>query len=242
MTADARKAKAAAGLLEYENDGYRRYLGTRDQLIAAGLAKDGEFPGDPASGRATDHTFTSDDGRHIFIKLRSRLKGLFSVGIGPTKADLAATKAQQQRDRDTKQEAEAKQERADAEKKMASVPRNAAQYKTRVAASCEAVITAFVRRALVGKDSPQDEFKGLDRFADVCMDGMFGELGGYRLDDASLAAFDEAVEDIIEVIRDGTVRLDRRRHQYVLTELRAEVAQADPGFGRFMTTVTGQRA
>jgi len=82
------KSTAAANLLEYENEWRKDYSGTKNQLIAAGLALDGDFPGDPANGRVTANTFERD-GRRISIRVRSRMASplTYWLSIQPTVAD-----------------------------------------------------------------------------------------------------------------------------------------------------------
>ncbi len=67
------KGITARDLLRKEDDrGTRFFSGTRDELIAAGLVRDGDFPGDPACGRYTSHTFHRD-GRRVYLRIRSRV-------------------------------------------------------------------------------------------------------------------------------------------------------------------------
>lgn len=57
----------------FNGDDAMRYRGTRAELVAAGLLRDGDFPGDEQSGRKANHTFTRE-GRHFHIRYSSRLE------------------------------------------------------------------------------------------------------------------------------------------------------------------------
>jgi hypothetical protein len=62
----------APKLLRKRIDGELYYSGTRDELIGAGVARDGDFPGDPSSGCHTTHAFKRD-GRRVSISVHSRV-------------------------------------------------------------------------------------------------------------------------------------------------------------------------
>jgi hypothetical protein len=62
----------APKLLRKRIDGELYYSGTRDELIGAGVARDGDFPGDPSSGCHTTHAFKRDR-RRVSISVHSRV-------------------------------------------------------------------------------------------------------------------------------------------------------------------------
>ena len=74
MAIRKRTTATTASELQFGGEGgHAYYCGTRNQLIAAQIVRDGDFPGDPQSGRRSDHTFRRD-GRRISIRFSSRLE------------------------------------------------------------------------------------------------------------------------------------------------------------------------
>jgi hypothetical protein len=70
---------AARRLLVREDDWRRDYSGTRAQIIEAGLAFDGQFPGDAACPGRTAFTFKRDT-RSVTVRVRR--PGVFWVRVG----------------------------------------------------------------------------------------------------------------------------------------------------------------
>src|SRR5690349_998292 len=107
MDERATSARRAKALLQWDSENEAGYVGTRTQLIDAGLARPGDFPGDPESGRVTSHTFTRD-GKRVAIHIKSKVARpmTFTLWIGETNA--------QRHERKTKEENAEKRKAADA--------------------------------------------------------------------------------------------------------------------------------
>ena len=67
LSADEKRARALARSLVLRERGRGEFAGTREQLIAAGLAQPGDFPGDPECPCKVRHSFERDD-RHFQVR------------------------------------------------------------------------------------------------------------------------------------------------------------------------------
>ncbi len=79
-------------LLQQESDSHLGYSGTRAQLIAAGLARDGDFPGDPGAP-VTSHTVRRDDTR-MHISIHSRMVNPVTYWVRLSKKRISERKAE----------------------------------------------------------------------------------------------------------------------------------------------------
>jgi hypothetical protein len=224
------QSKVRQALLQWENEHGALYIGTRTQLIDAGLAQPGDFPGDPGSGRVTDHTFERD-GRRIRITFKSRRAGsppTFALRIRETIRQQNARYRKEVAERDC---AAALAAREKAESALGEMPHSADQYRDRAARVVSNAIKDLLRPIVMGSSST-------DAFAQL----VFPHTGGYSFASDALAEFDEAIEDVIAVLRAGTVRLDRQARRQQIQAVRATAARGDPSFARFLTRATGDNA
>jgi hypothetical protein len=197
------------------------YCGTPEQLIAAGLVEPGAFPGDPGRNK-TSQTDRYEDGRR---------RRIVKCGGGNYRVNLTASKAERQQiervriaDRLAKQKDAAAAALGAAEAQIAKLPRNSAQYLRNVALLLKAISSGFIRPLLLGQDTP------FSRMAT-------GSLGGYKVDAASLEAFDDAMSEALEALQNARAFQDRGRRDAIVTKVRAGAAKADPAFQLLLSTV-----
>lgn len=81
---------AARRLLVRQDDWRRDYSGTRAQIIEAGLAAQGQFPGDTACPNRTAFTFRRDT-RSVTVRVRA--PGVFWVRVGQSAEEKRARRA-----------------------------------------------------------------------------------------------------------------------------------------------------
>ena len=219
-------AIAVERLLEYEGFNRKEYGGIRTELIAAGLANEGDFPGDPACKRVSENTFKRA-GRRISIRVRSRHLGTYKVSDFENEHEREARcERESAAERDTTAAAAAAAA-AEATKALAKIPGNPEVYRRRVRRTFEGIMNNVVRPSLTGVPCKNTE----NLFSLIYGD----DLGGYAIDRASLEEFDEAIQDATAALQNATVRVNRVQQQSRLLELRGTVAKADPAFGRFLT-------
>jgi hypothetical protein len=212
---------SAKRLLSKNRDHSWHYSGTRSELIAAELARDGDFPGDPG-GPIYSRVIKRDD-RRAYISIHSRVANPITFWLVVDKTPISVAKAEATRKRD-EQNAERRQWRAqrrDTSRKaaeevgsrvaaqLAKLPSSPAEYRERVVYIMRAA-ASHLRGALVGRGH------------------VFGEVSdkhityGYRVDSESLGAFDEAVNDAIEALRSARVIADARSRDAFVLNIRDE--------------------
>jgi hypothetical protein len=86
------KRITAQRLLRSEDAREWRYAGTRDELIAAGLALDGDFPGDPGA-TIYSHTIKRDD-RRTHMSIHSRMANPITFWLVASKEPISVAKAE----------------------------------------------------------------------------------------------------------------------------------------------------
>ncbi len=227
---------SAQSLLDCDWDDRWRYSGTREQLIAAELARDGDFPGDQ-DAPACSHTIKRDD-RLMYISVHSRVADPITFWLIIFKKAISLAKAEAKRGRDEQKAARAARraewrnvDRKDAEEaqrriaaRIAKLPSSPTEYRDRVAFALR-VAASHVRAALVGQGHV---FGGVnDKYV----------TDGYRIDSESLSAFDEAIDEAIGVLRSARAIPDKRSRDAFVMEIRGEEAKKDRRFGSFMRQI-----
>jgi hypothetical protein len=231
-------------LLRSEDEWQWRYSGTRSELIAAGLARDGDFPGDPGAP-VCSHTIKRDD-RHVHISVHSRIvdPNTFWLVVSKTPISVAKAEAKRQRDQENaerrtwpamrreaaRKEAEEVASRIAAQ--LALLPSSPGEYRERVVHAM-LVAASHVRDALCGQGHV---------FGDVDLalrrHGRSGNnkfvMHGYRVDSEALREFDEVVHDAVSVLRSARVISDAKSRDAFVFKVRAEEAKVDRNFGSFM--------
>lgn len=226
----ARKRITAQSLLRETCGETTRYSGTRAELIEARLAREGDFPGDP--GAPITSCTMRRDGQRSYIRIRSRLANPMTFWVENTPLEAIRLEKEQFRKeiceetaaRAVERRHEAAAAQAHAHAAIAKLPKNASEYLERVVAAFYVAVN-IVRPTLIGNGSP------LGGIRDDCI------TDGYRLDADSLAAFEEAIEEAIEVLRSARVLANREGRNAAVTAIRAKAAKADSQFSRFMRRV-----
>jgi hypothetical protein len=120
-TSPGRSERALAEALEIPHDRYyKTYRGTRTELIAAGLALAGQFPGDPGCPSVSVHTFHRD-GRTVTVRRNPSNK--YRIYLTCSEKERRAERAAEDRAEEVKKVAKAVSE---ADEKIARLPRSAA--------------------------------------------------------------------------------------------------------------------
>jgi len=209
-----------ADLLRRTAETELHYCGTRSELIAAGLARRGDFPGDhPKAGR-TRRIFERD-GRKYQIRLASRTAPLPTFWEPPTYWLQIGKTSDQFHEHTAHVRAKVAEGLAEAEVTISKWPGNADQYRNKMAAALRAAVQLCVRPALTGNESA------------FLPDGT----GGYRIDSESLREFDEAIEQAVAVLYTARAPLSEQKRRFAAASIRAQARKSDPDFQDFMRTI-----
>ena len=203
------------------------YSGSQEQLIAAGLVREADFPAAPAMSR----TFVRDD-RRMALMVAARLAGPMTFRLYVDEGTISEAKARhlewereyelKQRARAAKQREEAERAQAAAAAAVAEIPTSAAEYVDRAVRAFYHTVRTHLRPALTGEFSEWMRLLGLH------------DLAGYQLDADSLAAFDEAIDDAAETLRSARAIVSKKSRQAAIVGIRGKAAREDLEFGSFM--------
>jgi hypothetical protein len=234
---------SAKRLLSKDAERSWHYSGTREELIAAGLARDGDFPGDPGAPICS-HTIERDD-RHSHIRIHSRVvnPNTFWVVVSKTPVSVAKAEAKRQRDEENVERrtwpakrreaalAQAEEVGSRIATQLAKLPSSPGEYRERVVHALR-VAVSHIYTALCGKGyvlgdisvTLRETGDGSDKFV----------MHGYRVDSRALREFNEAVEDVVAVLRSARVISDAKSRADFVLNVRAGEAKDDREFSSFM--------
>lgn len=187
------------------------FIGTREELVASGLVRGERLPGAPGMPSLSATFYGGElvrrgarkpkDEHYLRIQRLGRGRYLVSRGLS----------AQQRERRQARADAAFELERArlDAQEALERLPASVEQYRER----CLGELKAHLAYLRGGRLDPNE----------------YGVLqcGGYRYDEESLDAFDDAVSELIGILRRGHIRHSRARHDAVVHDIQARVARAD---------------
>ena len=187
------------------------YTGTAEALIAAGLVLASQLPGAAGMPKVSAAFYRGElmrRGRRKpqdenYLRVRRLGGGLFCVARGLCAEQRAARQA--------KVDAIFELERAQKEavEAMNLVPTSVANYRERCILELRGHL-AYFRETRLGTNE-----LGARRRA------------GFAFDEQSLEAFDDAIADLLAVLRNGSICFDRSQHSAVVVGIKTKVAKAD---------------
>lgn len=206
------------------------YLGTKDQLIAAGLAKEGQFPGDPGGNKvmASFDEYGSPLRRQprggyvagsIHIQRASRGRFCVSVTLPEDEGKRRSAAAHVER--------EARLERKKAEESAKTDVRLMESLLDLMPKTHEAFLKAAV-------DDLSQLINGY--FTTYMVDGA--NRGGFCFSRETHDEFYEAATDLLTLVERGSSFYDPIARTRRLIEARAKVARLDAPFQRFLQSVS----
>lgn len=209
----------------------RLHKGTKQQFIQAGLAKDGQFPGDPG-GRKGCASFQADGrpckagdptGRWQVRIKKAGNKGMFTLMIRAPKRKQPADPVPAARVHDG-----------------AAVPECGKQVMLRAATHAfhlaKARATAQPTSASAFRDAMADAvWRSLQTTKAILFGGK--HASGFRFCDAE--AFDDAASELFWALKESDVTFNAVRREQPVALARSRLAAADAGFQRFLQAVSG---
>lgn len=204
----------AQALLRGTNSSWDEYVGSAEQLIAAGLVLPSQFPGEPGRGkysasyRLDGCPALHQGGTPAALTVRRLSAKNFHVKVRASKAE-AFRRRHAEIEKDAidlrrRQAAEAMRrakERADRD--LAAIPSSHEDYRSRQ-------ITNFCMLLSIHRQYMQPT-----------------KFNGYSFDDATLRRFDKAAKELIAILEEGSTRFHAGRHTAAIAEIRAKVAKSD---------------
>ncbi len=88
------------------------------------------------------------------------------------------------------------------------------------------IVDDLIRPALLAEESPLAQLFGIDMG------------GGYRMDFESLSAFDDAIAEAVDVLREARPRVDCKARNSAEAKIRAKAARADVEFAAFVQSIS----
>lgn len=224
-------ASDPATLLAKSNWQGKLFKGTKDQLIQAGLATDGQFPGDPGARKGlasynadgTPRQIGANRGDwHIQIK-KAGNKGLFTLLISAPKSQRAYSAP------------------------AVRVHDGAAVEDCGNSIILRAATHAFHRAKARATEQPTSASAFRDAMADAVWRSLqttrtmlFGgkHPSGFSFCDAE--AFDDAASELFWALKEGDVTFSAERREQPVAVARSRLAASDTAFQRFLASLTLQ--
>lgn len=173
------------------------WQGTKQQLHAQGIQRDGPWPGEPGG---KDHRCGATDNRGYKVNVKrysSIWPGVFVVSI-----EIPYEVRKREYDRSTSDE-KAREIRRD----LAAMPKSANDFRSDLITEMRSTL-----RFLINWNSKVSKYHG------------------FSLAEGVMEQVDEALDGVIEVLRDAPVKFDGALHAEVEQRYRAELALADSAF------------
>jgi hypothetical protein len=187
------------------------FVGTREELLAHGLIQQGQLPGSPGLpslsatfyGGALVRKGSRKPKDEHYVRVQRLGNGRYLVARGLSAA--------QREERQARADAlfELERARLEADEALRAVPESVAGFRERCIAELKGHM-AYLRLSRLDAN----EYGAL-------------RCGGYRYDQETLEAFDDAVAELLSVLRSGAIRFDAGKHAEVRASIQVRVAKAD---------------
>jgi fructose-specific phosphotransferase system component IIB len=215
-------AKAAAfSRIKHEQTSWGDiYTGRIADLIEAGLINTGQVPGRPGMPKVAatfyrgamvaKHTKApATDEHYVSVTLRGRHGAQVRIGISEVEETRREAERQRSRDREIVRRETARA----AAKTLALMPKSHDEFRAKTVEKADVFL--------------------------FCLDSELKprQFHGYTYDAAVVETINELKDEILDVLRTGTTRLDRARHDAIVAASRAEVARGDDRFLAMLETV-----
>jgi hypothetical protein len=215
-------------LKKMEDTSYDEYVGSGADLIAAGIVKPEQLPGQPGNGkicttfykgvRVMRRSRCPGDEGYLRITRANEKSQRFTVRTGLSDEERDRRSAEQDRREDALLSAEQLRiATEEAESDLANMPKSHQEYRRRSAIS----LMTSLRRFRDSEMGPSD-------------------YHGYRFHEETIEEFNVLADQLLSLLVDGRTEFDAGRHAKFVATVRADVAMADMPLQEFISGTVAQ--